>query len=117
MRAVMKARRSAIRGLPDRGLSEGSATGLGSAVMTSPTDPSSQAVRPPAFIYGLIGVVVAVLILGTGAFIWLTQSGSASLMGGPFVLQNGDGRQVTDRDLRGKNMLVYFDYTFFPDVF
>lgn len=60
--------------------------------------------------------MVAVLILGTGAFLWLSQGGTATMIGGPFVLQDGNGNRVTDRDFRGKYMLVYFGYTFCPDV-
>jgi protein SCO1 len=56
------------------------------------------------------------LILGTGAFIWLNGGGPASFVGGPFVLQDGNGKPVSDRDFRGKYMLVYFGYTFCPDV-
>ena len=81
--------------------------------MTAPTDPSR---RPPTLIFGIVGLVVTVLILGTGAFIWLSQGGTASLVGGPFTLEDGAGRQVTDHDFRGKYMLVYFGYTFCPDV-
>ena len=33
-----------------------------------------------------------------------------------FVLQDGAGKTVSDRDYRGKYMLVYFGYTFCPDV-
>ena len=84
--------------------------------MSAPTDPSSRGGRPPAFIYGIIGLVVTVLILGSGAFIWLSQGGTASFIGGPFTLVDGAGRQITDRDFRGKYMLVYFGYTFCPDV-
>jgi len=80
--------------------------------MSASPDPS----RPPAFIYGIIGLVVAVLIFGTGAFIWLSQGGTASFVGGPFTLVDGTGKTVTDRDFRGKYMLVYFGYTFCPDV-
>lgn len=68
------------------------------------------------FIYGIIGLLVAVLILGTGAFVWLSGGGSATLVGGPFTLEDGNGKQVSDRDYRGKYMLVYFGYTFCPDV-
>jgi protein SCO1/2 len=57
-----------------------------------------------------------VLIMGTGAFLWLSGGGSASLVGGPFSLEDGAGKQVSDRDFRGKYMLVYFGYTFCPDV-
>jgi protein SCO1 len=84
--------------------------------MSGSTQPPSQASRRHALIYGSIGLVAALLILGTGAFVWLTQGGTASLVGGPFTLQNGTGQQVTDRDFRGKYLLVYFGYTFCPDV-
>ena len=85
--------------------------------MPPPPDPATgkRSTSLP-FIYGLIGLLAAVLILGTGAFFWLSGGGSASLVGGPFVLQDGNGKQVTDRDFRGKYMLVYFGYTFCPDV-
>jgi protein SCO1/2 len=84
--------------------------------MSASTQPPSQAARPTTLIYGVIGIAVTLLILGTGAFVWLTQGGTASLVGGPFTLENGNGQQVTDRDFRGKYMLVYFGYTFCPDV-
>lgn len=71
---------------------------------------------PSPHIYGIIGLLIAVFILGTGAFVWLSGGGSASLVGGPFTLEDGNGKQVTDRDYRGKYMLVYFGYTFCPDV-
>ncbi len=81
------------------------------------TAPENSAKSSPSpFIYGIIGLVVAVLILGTGAFVWLSGGGSASLVGGPFTLEDGNGKQVTDSDFRGKYMLVYFGYTFCPDV-
>jgi len=84
--------------------------------MSASTQPPSQATRRPALIYGAIGLVAALLILGTGTFVWLTQGGTASLVGGPFTLENGSGQLVTDRNFRGKYMLVYFGYTFCPDV-
>jgi protein SCO1 len=37
-------------------------------------------------------------------------------IGGPFTLVNGDGQTVTDRDFAGKYRLMYFGYTFCPDV-
>ncbi len=70
----------------------------------------------PAFLYGAMGVLVVALLLGVGAFVWLSGGPGGSLVGGPFTLQDGNGRQVTDRDFRGKYMLVYFGYTFCPDV-
>ena len=41
--------------------------------------------------------------------------GQASV-GGPFSLTDHTGRPVTDADFRGKFMLVYFGFTFCPDV-
>ncbi len=37
-------------------------------------------------------------------------------VGGPFTLTDHTGRPVTDKDFRGKYMLVYFGFTFCPDV-
>jgi protein SCO1/2 len=39
-----------------------------------------------------------------------------SLVGGPFELTDQDGKRVSDGQFRGKLMLVYFGYTFCPDV-
>jgi protein SCO1/2 len=81
------------------------------------SDPNMAAKRGPSpFIYGIIGLVVVLLIMGTGAYVWLSGGGSASLVGGPFALEDGAGKPVSDRDFRGKYMLVYFGYTFCPDV-
>ena len=60
---------------------------------------------------------MALLLLGTGSVLWLSGTNPVkSMVGGPFALVDGDGRTVTDRDFRGKYMLVYFGYTFCPDV-
>jgi cytochrome oxidase Cu insertion factor (SCO1/SenC/PrrC family) len=69
--------------------------------------------------YGLI----ALLVLGWGAA-WLRpdlmhglMGGNGSVtVGGPFALIDTDGKPVTDQTYRGKWMLVYFGYTFCPDV-
>ena len=37
-------------------------------------------------------------------------------VGGPFSLTDHNGRAVTDADFRGKYMLVFFGYTYCPDV-
>lgn len=44
-----------------------------------------------------------------------TTAGKA-LIGGPFTLTDQAGRRVTDTDFRGRYMLVYFGFTYCPDV-
>jgi cytochrome oxidase Cu insertion factor (SCO1/SenC/PrrC family) len=39
-----------------------------------------------------------------------------ALIGGPFTLTDHTGKRVTDQDFRGRTMLVYFGFTFCPDV-
>jgi protein SCO1/2 len=69
---------------------------------------------PPA--YAVIGLLVALLLLGTGAFLWLSGEAGGPVVGGPFALVDGNGHTVTDGDFRGKYLLVYFGYTYCPDV-
>ena len=76
--------------------------------------PKRPRVGPPA--YAVIGLMVALLLLGTGAFLWLSGETGGPVVGGPFSLVDGDGHTVSDRDFRGKYMLVYFGYTYCPDV-
>ncbi|MGD0109501.1 MAG: SCO family protein [Rhodopila sp.] len=72
---------------------------------------------PHRVLYATMGLVIAVLLVGAGGFLWLTGNGGSPIsIGGPFTLENGSGKPVTDRDFRGKYMLVYFGYTFCPDV-
>ncbi len=61
--------------------------------------------------------------LGLLAVLALTQiprlmdsSQNVGSVGGPFTLQDQTGRVVTDGDFRGKLMLIYFGYSFCPDV-
>ena len=37
-------------------------------------------------------------------------------VGGPFQLTDQSGKRVTDKDFRGRYMLIYFGYSFCPDV-
>jgi len=72
---------------------------------------------PQRLIYAVVGVLLAALLLGLGGFMWLGGGEGGGLqIGGPFTLQNSSGKTVTDRDFRGQYMLVYFGYTFCPDV-
>ena len=68
----------------------------------------------------------AVLITITGLFIaaiaaFLLYGGKTggrgvASVGGPFTLTDHEGRARTDKDFRGRFTLVYFGYTYCPDV-
>jgi protein SCO1/2 len=78
-----------------------------------------------------LGAILA-LICGLGAAIWLRAddnngdqfaqcrtgavAGGASTIGGPFQLVNASGDQVTDTDVITEPSLIYFGYTFCPDI-
>jgi len=67
----------------------------------------------------LLPVLAFVVVVAVGLGAWLTLShgdGGAAGIGGPFTLEDGDGHAVTDRDFHGRYLLVYFGYTFCPDV-
>lgn len=68
----------------------------------------------------LIAIVLFAAGFG-GMYAFLTaagdsQSEGAALIGGPFSLVDVNSKRVTDRDFRGKLMLVFFGYTHCPDV-
>jgi protein SCO1/2 len=66
----------------------------------------------------LIGALagVAVLLLTTPQGEQPVQSSGTALIGGPFSLTGTDGKTVTDRDFRGRYMLVFFGFTHCPDI-
>lgn len=82
---------------------------------TDPASPTQRPSAPPVLPYAVAGVLLALLMFGTAGFLWFGTSAHAAI-GGPFALVNGAGQQVTDHSFRGKYMLVYFGYTYCPDV-
>jgi len=70
----------------------------------------------------IIAAVVVVAVLAAATAWFATRGPAAPLIGGvakiggPFSLLDGAGKTVTDKDFRGKFMLVYFGYTHCPDV-
>lgn len=70
---------------------------------------------------------VAALLGGSAYYIWAARSADAFSacrqgqvaggdIGGPFTLVDPEGRDVTDAEVLTKPALVYFGYTFCPDV-
>ncbi len=71
--------------------------------------------RPPLRLV-LLGAAALLLIAG---LIWIQLAPATvatATIGGPFQLVDSAGHTVTDQSFHGKYMLVYFGYTFCPDV-
>ena len=84
--------------------------------MSTDTDETEKS-GGPGRLYAILGLLMAMLLIGAGGYIWFSGGTPAGTsVGGPFALVNGDGKAVSDKDFRGKYMLVYFGYTFCPDV-
>lgn len=80
-------------------------------------------------IYSVVAIVaVAGLLAGTSLMVWNQRQSdpfatcrAASVagggaIGGPFTLTDEDGKSVTDKEVLTKPSLVYFGYSFCPDV-
>jgi protein SCO1/2 len=67
------------------------------------------------FLIGALGGAAA-LIVKSGAQGSKVETTGTALIGGPFTLVDQNGKTVTDRDFRGKYMLVFFGFTRCPDV-
>ncbi len=83
---------------------------------TAPRNPSNS--RSRAFSMRVAATMAAVGALALAAIwlAWQPQASNRSLIGGPFALQNGDGKTITEATFRGRPFLVYFGYTHCPDV-
>ena len=72
------------------------------------------------FVFAILALLAALLIAGTSYYLAnqpLSQiSSGTALVGGPFTLTDHTGRKVTEKDFLGKYMLVFFGYTYCPDV-
>jgi cytochrome oxidase Cu insertion factor (SCO1/SenC/PrrC family) len=64
----------------------------------------------------LLAVWIAVLVGAAGWIGWDAMKGGQPAIGGPFTLVDQNGRTVTNDTLKGKPTLIYFGYTFCPDV-
>ena len=72
----------------------------------------------------MLGLLLAALVLG--AFLWRqadllpglgrTIASGRIALGGPYALTDQDGKSRASTDFGGKYQLIYFGYTFCPDV-
>ena len=71
-------------------------------------------------IFAALALLAAFLFAGTAYYFSnpshrVSYTGTA-LVGGPFTLTDHTGRKVTEKDFLGKYMLVFFGYTYCPDI-
>lgn len=71
-------------------------------------------------IFASLALLAALLVAGAAYYVANQPRGPISigtaLVGGPFSLTDQTGRKVTDKDFRGHYMLVFFGYTYCPDM-
>jgi len=66
-----------------------------------------------AFVAGLV-VFLGVFLFATGQF--GGNGPGPSAIGGSFELVDQDGKTITDKDMKGAPLLVFFGYTHCPDI-
>jgi cytochrome oxidase Cu insertion factor (SCO1/SenC/PrrC family) len=70
----------------------------------------------------VFAVAALVVIVAAVGLVWhwdarqVQTSAGEALIGGPFTLTDQHGERVTEQDFAGRFMLVYFGYTFCPDI-
>jgi cytochrome oxidase Cu insertion factor (SCO1/SenC/PrrC family) len=73
----------------------------------------------PKLLFSLFILVLAAIIGGYAMFQRHGPDGAGfgeALVGGPFTLTDHTGRRVTEKDFLGRHALVFFGYTYCPDV-
>ncbi len=66
--------------------------------------------------FSLLALLLAFLLAGCGTPPAEAPPLQGATMGGPFTLTDQNGRRVSDTDFAGKYRIVYFGFTYCPDV-
>ena len=69
-----------------------------------------------AVMIGAIAVAAGATALWMGLALRAQVQSGATKIGGPFTLVDDTGVQVSEADLKGKSTVMYFGYTFCPEV-
>jgi protein SCO1/2 len=69
-----------------------------------------------AVMIGAIAVAAGATALWMGLALRAQVQSGATKIGGPFTLVDDTGAQVSEADLKGKSTVMYFGYTFCPEV-
>ncbi len=71
--------------------------------------------RKVTIILAAVFMTIAVAAI-VAVYVWRDEGGGIAKIGGPFVLVDHTGRERTEADLKGRHALIYFGYSFCPDV-
>jgi protein SCO1/2 len=77
--------------------------------------------KSPFGLRSALALIAVVIVAAAAAYFWTARQNPAgesagALIGGPFELTSNSGERVTDKTYAGRYMLVYFGYTYCPDV-
>jgi protein SCO1/2 len=70
----------------------------------------------------VFAAVVLLVAAGLGGYALMSRymagpgGTGVALVGGPFSLTDQDGRKVSEKDFLGRHMLIFFGYTYCPDI-
>jgi len=77
---------------------------------------------PSSRVLPVLGAFLCGLVLVFGAIVYLTGRSALPIgpalagVGGPFHLEDQNGRPFSDQDMRGRPFLVFFGFTHCPDI-
>ena len=81
-----------------------------------------NAQRRPFRVLPVLGAFLCGLVLVFGAIVYISGRSPSPIgvavaaVGGPFRLEDQNGKPVSDQDMKGRPFLVFFGYTHCPDI-